>query len=250
MKNAEVPNQGSSDNRLRNEIGHGRVIAENAGEIWHWGSPAGKRRWSRRVEMLTSHISPGMSVLELGCGTGYYTRELEKTGALITAIDISPDLLNIASSTISSHNVTFRVNNAYAMDFDNELFDTVIGISVLHHLDIEKALSEVYRVVKTGGIVKFSEPNMLNPQIALERNVPALRKMMHNSPDETAFFKWEIRNLLLKAGFKKVSVPPFDFLHPAVPAPLVPFVARLTESLEQIPVLQEIAGSLYIQAKK
>lgn len=238
------------DNRLKNEIEHGKKIAEDAGRIWNWESAAGKRRWERRVRMLTSHITPGMKVLELGCGTGYYTKELEKTGANITAIDISPDLLNAARSSIISDNVTFQIDNAYDMSFEDGVFDTVVGISVLHHLDMERALKEIYRVLKPGGTIRFSEPNMLNPQIAIQKNIPYIKERMGDSPDETAFFRWEINKLLLRFGFKDVSVIPFDFLHPAIPERIVSFFDRLGELLERAPIIREIAGSLYIKAAK
>ena len=47
------------------------------------------------------------------------------------------------------------VDNAYAMSFTDDSFDAVIGSSVLHHLDIEKALSEIYRVLRPGGVISF-----------------------------------------------------------------------------------------------
>lgn len=238
------------DDRLKNEIEHGKKIAVDAGRIWNWESPAGKRRWERRVRMLTSHITPGMNVLEIGCGTGYYTKELEKTGAKITAIDVSPDLLNVARSRVSSKNVTFKIDNAYDMSFEDSIFDTVVGISVLHHLEIERALKEIYRVLKPGGTIRFTEPNMLNPQIAIEKNISYIKERMGDSPDETAFFKWEIRKLLQKHGFKDVSVVPFDFLHPAIPKMMVPFFERFGEFVEKMPLVKEIAGALYIEARK
>lgn len=242
--------QETIDSRLINEIEHGKKIVGDAGRIWNWESPAGKRRWARRVEMLTSHITPGMDVLEIGCGTGYYTKELERTGARITAIDISPDLLNVARSTVKSDNVIFKLDNAYHMSFEDEVFDTVVGISVLHHLDIEKAVKEIYRVLRPGGTIRFTEPNMLNPQIAIEKNIPFIKEKLGDSPDETAFFKWKIRNLLLKNGFKEVTVVPFDFLHPSIPRIMVSFFERLGIFIEKIPVLKEIAGSLYIKGSK
>lgn len=238
------------DNRLKNEIEHGKKIAGDAGRIWNWESPAGKRRWERRVRMLTSHITPGMNVLEIGCGTGYYTKELEKTGARITAIDISPDLLNVARTSVISEKVTFKIDNAYDMSFEDGIFDTVVGISVLHHLDMERSLKEIYRVLKPGGAIRFSEPNMLNPQIAIQKNIPYIKERMGDSPDETAFFKWKMRKLLLEYGFKDVSVIPFDFLHPSIPERMVPFFDRLGELLEKAPIIREIAGSLYIKAAK
>ncbi|NJK94211.1 MAG: class I SAM-dependent methyltransferase [Bacteroidales bacterium] len=168
---------------------HGKFLAqEGAGEIWNWESAAGKLRWKRRVEMLTAHINPAMHVLELGCGTGYFTREIVSTKASIVAIDISPDLLNIARKEIPTDRVEFREENAYEMSFPDSTFDTVVGSSVLHHLDIQRAISEIFRVLKPGGIMVFTEPNMMNPQIALQKNIPWLKRKLGDSPDETAFF--------------------------------------------------------------
>jgi hypothetical protein len=63
------------DTRIKHEIEYGRFLAGNgAGEIWNWESPAGKFRWARRVKMLTEFIKPESAVLELGCGTGYFTK--------------------------------------------------------------------------------------------------------------------------------------------------------------------------------
>jgi len=239
------------NNRLQNEIEHGKYLArEGAGEVWNWESPAGKLRWERRVKMLTSHLNQSDKVLEIGCGTGYFTREIVKTGASVTAIDISPELLNIARQEIQDINVAFLLENAYEMSFENSCFDSVVGSSVLHHLEIEKAISEMYRVLKPGGSMFFTEPNMMNPQIALQKNIPALKRKLGDSPDETAFFRWYIRKLLRKTGFVEISIQPFDFLHPSVPPAMIKFISSIGATVEKIPVLKEIAGSLYISARK
>ena len=167
-----------SNNRLENEIKHGKYLLERgAGEVWNWESPAGKERWKRRVKMLTDSILPGSKVLELGCGTGYFTREIINTGAEITAIDISPDLINVAKDDIKAANVKFMVDNAYSMSFKEEEFDYVIGSSILHHLQIDSAVTEIHRVLKHGGKTAFTEPNMMNPQIALQKNIPFIKRL-------------------------------------------------------------------------
>ena len=62
------------DQRLSIEIKHGIMLAGlDPGKIWNWESCAGKKRWQRRVALLSSGLTPGASVLELGCGTGYFT---------------------------------------------------------------------------------------------------------------------------------------------------------------------------------
>ena len=117
-----------SISRLENEIKHGKyLLKKGAGVVWNWESPAGKERWKRRVKMLTDFILAERKVLELGCGTGYFTKEIIKTGAEIIAIDISPDLINVAKDNIEASNVKYRIDNAYSMSFKDEEFDYVIG---------------------------------------------------------------------------------------------------------------------------
>ena len=240
-----------SDQRLLNEIAHGKYLANgNAGEIWNWETPAGKIRWSRRVEMLTGKLNDGMEVLELGCGTGFFTKEIIKKHVHLTAIDISTELIDIAKKDIFGSNVEFLIENAYQMTFPNQRFDAVLGSSVLHHLEVELALSEIYRVLKPGGYMLFTEPNMMNPQIALQKNVPALKRRLGDSPDETAFFIWSVRKKLKKAGFTGIKIVPFDFLHPGIPEGLINFVKPMADFAESIPLLKHISGSLFIQAFK
>jgi len=239
------------DKRLQNEIEHGKFLAShNAGEIWNWETPAGKIRWARRVGMLTNSLKSGMKVLEIGCGTGFFTQEIVKKPVQVTAIDISPDLIEIARQNIIYQNVEFTIENAYDMTFDDQTFDAVIGSSVLHHLDIDQALKEIYRVLKPGGYIAFTEPNMMNPQIALQKNIPALKKALGDSPDETAFFIWNLRTKLKSFGFLEIEINPFDFLHPQIPGRMIKYIKPLTDLAEKIPVFRHISGSLFTKATK
>jgi 2-polyprenyl-3-methyl-5-hydroxy-6-metoxy-1,4-benzoquinol methylase len=237
--------------RLQNEIEHGKyLLAHGAGEIWNWETPAGRVRWNRRIKMLTQHLRQGEKVLELGCGTGYFTRALAATGAQVTAIDISPDLLARAEQMCSQQNVTFEVQNAYVLTYESGAFDSVVGSSVLHHLEVTDALREIYRVLKPGGSICFTEPNMLNPQIAVQKNIPAIKRRLGDSPDETAFFRWSLRRRLAASGFRAIKIQPFDFLHPKIPARWIAQVQTIGDVLERVPLISEIAGSLYIRAHK
>jgi SAM-dependent methyltransferase len=237
--------------RIAKEIEHGRFLAQHgAGEIWNWEGPAGKLRWARRVKMLSDHLRSGMSVLELGCGTGYFTRELARCGAEVVAVDVSPELLEIARADGPAANVRYEIQNACALSYPDACFDSVVGSSVLHHLEITPALREIHRVLKPGGTICFTEPNMLNPQIAIQKNVPWIKRRLGDSPNETAFFRWPLRRLLEESGYRAVQIDPFDFLHPKTPVRLIPRLDSLGRFFEDMPVISEFAGSLHIRAVK
>ena len=239
------------DRRIENETRHGSYIAEHGEAIWNWSSPAGRVRWQRRCDLFAEYLgNDGREVLEIGCGTGLFTAELAKTRNRITAIDISPDLLALARERVTGGEVTFRCENAYASTFADQSFDAIVGSSVLHHLDVPRALREFHRLLRPGGRFMFTEPNMLNPQIALQKNIPFLKRLAGDSPDETAFIRPLLARQLAAAGFRGITIVPFDFLHPAIPAFLLPVATPLLALCERVPLLREIAGSLVIRGSK
>jgi ubiquinone/menaquinone biosynthesis C-methylase UbiE len=233
--------------RLRNEIGHGAFYGEH-GSWQMWTTPVGRESWQRRLDFLLAAIRPGMRILELGCGTGLLTKDLARTNARIVAVDISPDLVARARKEVTAENVEFRVDNAYELTFEDGSFDAVVGSSVLHHLQIHSALREFLRVLKPGGRLCFSEPNMANPIIFLQKNVPFLKRLAGDTPDETAFVRWSFRDWLKSAGYEEIVVRPYNFLHPSIPSMLLPVLRPLCAWLEKVPVASEMAGSLMIQA--
>jgi len=239
------------DKRIQNEITHGKFIAKHGEQIWNWSSPAGKKRWQRRINLFVEKLgTQTINVLEIGCGTGLFTQEIAKTPHKITAIDISDDLLNIAKQRITTENVCFLNENAYQTTFADNNFDAIIGSSVLHHLDINKALSEFHRILKNKGFLLFTEPNMLNPQIALQKNIPYLKRKAGDSPDETAFIRWRLKKKLTQNSFYKIEITAFDFLHPAIPKCLLPIFEPVALFSEKIPLVKEISGSLIVYAQK
>ncbi|PCJ87761.1 MAG: hypothetical protein COA57_04190 [Flavobacteriales bacterium] len=237
--------------RIEHEKAHGKKISHNAEAVWGWATPAGKLRAERRAKYLyeLGQFNSSHQLLEIGCGTGLFTEKVSKaTSASITAIDISDDLLEVARKKLPE--VSFKIDDAMNLSFADESFNGVYGSSILHHLDMEKAIEEIYRVLKPEGRMVFAEPNMLNPQIMAQKNIPFIKKMMHESPDETAIVRWKMKKQLEKTGFKNARVFPYDFLHPATPSFMIPLVKSIGTIAEKILGLQEIAGSVIIYAEK
>ncbi len=238
---------------FNNEIEHGKKLAQHDPElIWGWGSPAGMVRARRRAGLIAegSNLGPGAHALEIGCGTGLFTEFFSRTGAFITAVDISADLLKEARTRgLDKDKVWFIEKPFEECDVDGP-FDAVIGSSILHHLDLQRSFSKIFDLLKPGGTMSFAEPNMLNPQILIQKNIPWVKKLLGDSPDETAFVRWSLGALLREKGFADIDIRPFDWLHPLTPEKLIRGVSRMGYVLEKVPGVREFAGSLLIRCRR
>jgi SAM-dependent methyltransferase len=239
--------------RNAREREHFDQLANETGAAW-WGSAtrAGQLRLDERggITIQRADLRPGRIVLEPGAGNGEFTLRIARSGATIVGVEISPKQVGIASRRLEAFpETTVQVGDVDHLDFPDNHFDAVVGQSVLHHLELDRSLPEFRRVLKPGGRLFFLEPNMLNPQIAVEKNIKAIGRHLQNSPDETAFFRWQIVRILREHRFSNPSARPFDFLHPGTPAFLVRTVHAISRALSATPVLREIAGSLQIYAE-
>ena len=102
------------------------------------------------------HIEENYRVLEFGCGTGNFWKEKEtllQNNIEITLTDISPLMIEKAKEKLGSNKkFTFQKMDIQNVPFPDNCFDIIIANHMLYHVpDIDKALSEVKRVLKTDG---------------------------------------------------------------------------------------------------
>jgi ubiquinone/menaquinone biosynthesis C-methylase UbiE len=127
---------------------------------------------------------PGAEVLEYGCGLGSSAYMLAEHGAArVTGIDISPIAIEKATERAMREDhsgLDFRVMDAERLEFPADSFDLVCGTGILHHLDLDAALGELRRILRSDGLAVFVEPLAHNPVINLyRRRTPDVR-----TPDE------------------------------------------------------------------
>ena len=128
----------------------------------------------------------GKIVLEYGSGDGVNTVALAKRGAKVKALDISPDLIEIARQRLEANQITgdveFIVGSAHEIPLPDESVDVVFGIAILHHLDLAQSAREVRRVLRPGGRAIFQEP-MRNSRL-----LKFVRKLIpYQAPDVSPF---------------------------------------------------------------
>ncbi len=105
----------------------------------------------------------GKTVLDLGCGTGENLIALARRGARVLAIDLSPELVELARRRLEKeapepNPAMVQVGSAYETGLPDESVDIVFCMALLHHLDLGKARAEIYRILRPGGRLILREP--------------------------------------------------------------------------------------------
>lgn len=103
----------------------------------------------------------GQKLLDFGCGWGIAAMRYAHVGYDVYGFDISEkniDLCRTLAEKMGYGECThFSIQTAEHLQYNNDFFDVVAGIDILHHVDIEPAISEVHRVLKPGGLAVFRE---------------------------------------------------------------------------------------------
>lgn len=142
--------------------------------IRHSPKPVGSKEYFDEVEARKYLVEPhipafadfprwrGKRVLEVGCGIGTDSINFARAGALLTAVDLSPESLRIAQERAEvmgvADRIDFRQANAEELSsiVDEGSYDLVYSFGVIHHTpDPEAALAEIRRVIAPGGTLKL-----------------------------------------------------------------------------------------------
>jgi SAM-dependent methyltransferase len=120
-------------------------------------------RW-RTVEnsatYLIPSLTPGVSVLDIGCGPGNITADIARRVAPgpVVGLDSSAEVIALAVRDHEAPNLTFTVGDVYALDQPTGSVDVVTAHQVLHHLsDPVGAIVEMRRVCRPGGTIALRE---------------------------------------------------------------------------------------------
>jgi ABC-2 type transport system ATP-binding protein len=104
------------------------------------------------------------TLVEFGCGTGFYTGVLSEKADSVVATDVSPGMLAVAKEQITAENVKFQLEDCQRTSFPDGSFDTAFMSLVIHFTEPEKTLAEMSRILKRDGtlIITNLDPNALS----------------------------------------------------------------------------------------
>jgi ubiquinone/menaquinone biosynthesis C-methylase UbiE len=162
---------------------------------------------------LEPFLGPEQTVLDLGCGIGRVALHVAPRCARLWAVDVSPRMLELARERMSGH-----ANVSYALCRDVEIPDVPTGsvdlaysFLVLQHLEREDAfllLEELHRVVRPGGVVVLTYPNLLSDVYLQSFLDYAHRRASAERERARIYTPQEVDRLLQAAGFEVEDVQP------------------------------------------
>ncbi len=130
-------------------------------ESWYH-TPRG--RWISECEFnllrRLMHPQAGESLLDVGCGTGHFTRRFSQAGLSVTGVD--PDAKAISYATMQQDNIEYLLGNALNLPFTDNHFDHTTAITSLCFIDDPiAALQEMWRVTRKSLVLGLLNQNSL-----------------------------------------------------------------------------------------
>ncbi|MDZ7369674.1 MAG: class I SAM-dependent methyltransferase [candidate division KSB1 bacterium] len=180
----------------------------------------------RLIEQVAARHSGGR-VLEVGCGAGWELLHWVRCGMRATGLDLSETALALARKNFEHNGLeaTFRHGSAEKLPFSDNSFDVVASLGVLHQTEsTQKAVSEIYRVLRPGGEAVITLYYKYSWKILLTKLGRVNFEFAHeDAPITRLYNKKELRELL--SQFKHVDIF-LDYIR-ATPSPRRGFLAGL-----------------------
>jgi ubiquinone/menaquinone biosynthesis C-methylase UbiE len=150
-------------------------------------------------------------VVELGCGTGFFSAVLAQKSDSLVATDLSPGMLELARANVRAPNASFQVENCESTSFPDASFDAAFAALVLHFTEPARALAELRRILRPAGTLLLAN---LDPKALtgldrvrclariLYRGITGYRRRPPARLGRNVLSEPELRDLLAAGGFK------------------------------------------------
>ncbi len=155
-------------------------------------------RWQSWVNECLPYLN-GPRILEIGYGPGHLQAEMDSRGLQVFGVDASPEMAHIAQKRLLRKGINSRAIIGYAqyMPYSSGVFDQVVATFPSEYIADPQALSDIYRILKPGGMLLIIPFAWLTGKHWYERALSGLLNVPHRSSD------WENRFIqpFIDAGF-------------------------------------------------
>lgn len=129
-------------------------------------TPTGQWVYHYERALLLEMLEPAAKdrILDVGCGTGLFTREILSHGAAVVGVDLSEAMLRLAVHRCEGQTFAGLCANMEMLPFADASFDKVVSMTAIEFVaDAGQAMAEFNRVVRPGGLVVVTTLNSLSP---------------------------------------------------------------------------------------
>lgn len=113
-------------------------------------------------------------LLEIGCGFGAFTRVLADRARHITAIDLSPQMIEVAKDRSGRYpNLEFILGDFLQLEIPDATYDCIVSIATLHHLPASEALKKMKSALRPGGVLIIHD--LLDPDGLFDKALDFIR---------------------------------------------------------------------------
>lgn len=240
-----------------------KIFDESAGAypytIADLEEPRFYRRCMKRMQIALGSMngSKNNKILDVGCGTAYFTFLLSKLYRQVVGIDLSKAMIKTAKRSLKYEGIGREIELVLAdgehLPFKNNTFNAVLCLDLLHHVsDVPSVIGEMVRVAMLDGKIVAIEPNFLNPLYAilcLVANQESFQGFLRSSQRELNQFFQE--NSLNNIRLKEVDFyPQLSLKLRPFPEKLSRFLDYLEEVLRRQPAFSFLCGHFAIRGKK
>ena len=213
---------------------------------------------TKSYDILFSELSKSLNfqqqkikIIDLGCGTGTFTKKLSLLSNEVYGCDISPKSIERAISLYPE--INFTIQNIENLSFENDFFDVVIFSGVLHHFsNLHTPLMEAKRILKPDGLIFSFDPNLQNPFFWLYRRKKSwFYSSQGVTENEEPLTKNKIKIVMQSCQFKKIKVygisnMSFQYIENKKLSLLLPIYNFVEYLIDIIPWVKNTIGSFLI----
>lgn len=160
-------------------------------DLW-FETPIGKLICRVEGELIRSmfHLEPGGLILDAGCGTGIFTRDLFKDNVAVAGLELSLPMLRKTVDKLRANHFYAVQGDMKRLPFASCRFDGAISVTAIEFIeDAEQAVAELFRVTKPGGYVLAATLNSLSPwakrrEAAGKAGHAIFKSVFFRSPDD------------------------------------------------------------------